>query len=352
MKIKLLYDKAAWLIENGAPPSECDTYHAVADLNRGNMPDGLWAWTIKRLNIYGQNEPYAFSSAHNVGEPTWAPNQTPETAVAAHRRARIQLQAERIAEAIKKVLQLTQDLDKVHPVVKQLVPIEMVTEGLTPEEATKYRQRVDSSLRAFDFEGMPVAVSGGSVVPLYLQPLDEEDAPADALATLRGLEATYKEKLEKVNKTFEVNLANAQRANVARIRLKILQSIKDSEAAKANKDKEVEERRKKRLETGTVVIEFGGRGPEWSAPWGAIADLDAAGNLSYDFDKASFEGEPRDGGTLTIKAVPGDIVVYGQKNYKKSRLSSSYLQILNEDGSLSDTSRTVARNRLKKLRNK
>jgi len=90
----------------------------------------------------------------------------------------------------------------------------------------------------------------------------------------------------------------------------------DAEAAeKIEKAAKMAAKLARRAEIGAVEIEITRCDRDWGTPWGAKV-TGGRGKDDYDFDVASY-----DLGTeiLTITCAPGDVIAWGQKNFRKPK---------------------------------
>lgn len=74
----------------------------------------------------------------------------------------------------------------------------------------------------------------------------------------------------------------------------------------------------RRAEIGGVEIEISRGDRDWGVPWGATVTCGKTGGAkdSYEFEAGTYDLATE---TLTIKCQPGDIIAWGQKNYRKPR---------------------------------
>jgi hypothetical protein len=71
----------------------------------------------------------------------------------------------------------------------------------------------------------------------------------------------------------------------------------------------------RRAEIGAVEIEITRGDKDWGTPWGAIV-TSAKGRDNYDFSVADYDIATE---ILTIKCVPGSVIAWGQKNFRKPK---------------------------------
>jgi seryl-tRNA synthetase len=72
----------------------------------------------------------------------------------------------------------------------------------------------------------------------------------------------------------------------------------------------------RRAEIEAVEIEIErGNARDWGTPWGAVVTA-ARGKDQYDFDAADYDLSNE---VLTIRCQPGDVIAWGQKNYRKPK---------------------------------
>jgi hypothetical protein len=79
----------------------------------------------------------------------------------------------------------------------------------------------------------------------------------------------------------------------------------------------------------------------YGRPWGAVVTFDAANKAQYDFKAGSFLGE-RGSGEVVLICNPGDVVAFGQKDYRKTRGTENDWYIVLADGTLEETTKGAA----------
>lgn len=75
------------------------------------------------------------------------------------------------------------------------------------------------------------------------------------------------------------------------------------------------EKKSRRAAIGAVEISITRGGREWGVPWGATVTAGRGAKDTYDFDAGSYDLATE---ILTIKCQPGDVIAWGQKNYRKA----------------------------------
>lgn len=115
------------------------------------------------------------------------------------------------------------------------------------------------------------------------------------------------------------------------------------EAAKAERerkeqeirDQEAKVRREKyarRLETGIVEIPLSrGDRKDWGEPWIAKLASKNGKRPDYDFSEGSYDTASE---VLSIPCKPGDVIAYGQKNYRKPKKTIHETRKMEDDGRL------------------
>ena len=71
----------------------------------------------------------------------------------------------------------------------------------------------------------------------------------------------------------------------------------------------------RRAEIGAVEIEISRGDRDWGTPWGAKVSC-GRGKDDYDFAAATYDLGTE---TLTIRCAPGDVIAWGQKNFRKPK---------------------------------
>ena len=111
----------------------------------------------------------------------------------------------------------------------------------------------------------------------------------------------------------------AKAAAIAAAKLEIEAAIKaqeDAEAAeKAERDAKFAAVLARRAEIGAIEIEISRGDRDWGTPWGAKVSC-GNGKEDYDFSAATYDLGTE---TLTIHCAPGDVIAWGQKNFRKPR---------------------------------
>lgn len=95
--------------------------------------------------------------------------------------------------------------------------------------------------------------------------------------------------------------------------------------AKAAKDAAAAERLAaklaRRAEIGAVEIDITRGDRDWGVPWGAVVTAGRGRRDDYDFDAGSYDLSAE---VLTIRCAPGDVIAWGQKNYRKPKRTLHY----------------------------
>lgn len=107
--------------------------------------------------------------------------------------------------------------------------------------------------------------------------------------------------------------------------------------AKAAKDEEARllaEKLKQRLETGIVTVPFTrGSRNEWGEPWIAKVSSRNGRKPEYEFSEGSYDAATE---VLSIPCKPGEVIAWGQKNYKKASRTIHKVKRMEGDGRLTD----------------
>ena len=90
---------------------------------------------------------------------------------------------------------------------------------------------------------------------------------------------------------------------------------KEKEREETDKRIRYAEKLKRRAEIGGVEVEISRGGREWGTPWGALV-TSVSGKENYDFSVSVYDLSKE---ILTIKCSPGDVIAWGQKNFRKAR---------------------------------
>ena len=90
---------------------------------------------------------------------------------------------------------------------------------------------------------------------------------------------------------------------------------KEKEREETDKRIRYAEKLKRRAEIGGVEVEISRGGREWGTPWGALV-TSVSGKENYDFSVSVYDLSKE---ILTIKCSPGDVIAWGQKNFRKGR---------------------------------
>jgi hypothetical protein len=104
-----------------------------------------------------------------------------------------------------------------------------------------------------------------------------------------------------------------------------------AEVAKQAKDSARAAKLAERLKSGIVTIELSrGSRSEWGEPWIAKV-LRVNGKSEYDFSAGSYDTATE---TFSIPCKPGDVIAYGQKNYRKAKRTIKEVRKMRADGAL------------------
>jgi hypothetical protein len=88
----------------------------------------------------------------------------------------------------------------------------------------------------------------------------------------------------------------------------------------------------RRLETGVVKIPITRNNrAEWGEPWIAKVTSRNGRKPDYDFSSGSYDTATA---TLSIPCKPGDVIAYGQKNYRKPKKTIHIIERMTETGKL------------------
>ena len=90
---------------------------------------------------------------------------------------------------------------------------------------------------------------------------------------------------------------------------------KEKEREETEKKERYAEKLKRRAEIGGIEVEISRGGREWGTPWGALV-TSVSGKENYDFSVSVYDLSKE---ILTIKCSPGDVIAWGQKNFRKGR---------------------------------
>ena len=105
---------------------------------------------------------------------------------------------------------------------------------------------------------------------------------------------------------------------------------KEKEREETEKKERYAEKLKRRAEIGAVEIEISRGGREWGTPWGALV-TSVSGKENYDFSVSVYDLSKE---ILTIKCSPGDVIAWGQKNFRNARRTIHERRKVCEDWSL------------------
>jgi hypothetical protein len=112
-----------------------------------------------------------------------------------------------------------------------------------------------------------------------------------------------------------------------------VKEMEEKAAAEAAEKIRIAELRKKRLETGIYERhETRGDRREWGEPW--IAKLSPTTNgrkPDYDFSVGSYDLATE---TLSIPCKPGEVIAFGQKNYRRPKKTIHEIRKMMDDGSM------------------
>ena len=102
----------------------------------------------------------------------------------------------------------------------------------------------------------------------------------------------------------------------------------DAEEAKQKNAEALKVLLARRVETETVEVKISrGDSREWGTPWGAIVAVHSGKN-SYDFSASEYDLATE---VLTIKCQQGEVIAWGQKNFRKPRKSTHERRKVNTD---------------------
>jgi hypothetical protein len=147
------------------------------------------------------------------------------------------------------------------------------------------------------------------------------------------LAAAYAAYLDRKNECERVTAAAREAAIAAK-------AAEIEAAQKAHEDKqqaarEAEEAQRlaklaRRKELGAVEVHITRGDKDWGTPWGAVVKA-VRGKDNYDFDAAEYDLSTE---MLTIKCQPGDVIAWGQKNFRKPKRTVHERRKVAEDFSL------------------
>lgn len=139
--------------------------------------------------------------------------------------------------------------------------------------------------------------------------------------TIARLSAEAEQKNVEVRKSVEPLIEVAKRAHAEK-----------EAAAKQAAEAEKQAKFAKRLETGVVEIpmERGSR-QEWGEPWIAKLSSRNGKRPEYDFSQGSYDAATE---VLSIPCVPGEVIAYGQKNYRKPKRTIHEVKKMTDSGAL------------------
>lgn len=87
-----------------------------------------------------------------------------------------------------------------------------------------------------------------------------------------------------------------------------------------------------RLESGVYTVECSrGDRSDWGEPWIAKVTTRNGKRPEYDFGAGSYDLATE---TLSIPCVPGDVIAYGQKNYRKPKKTIHEILRMRDDGAM------------------
>ena len=106
----------------------------------------------------------------------------------------------------------------------------------------------------------------------------------------------------------------------------------ESEAAKAANQQAEQAKFAKRLETGVLEVELSrGNRSDWGEPWIAKVSTGNGRRPEYNFSEGSYDVVKE---VLSIACKPGDVVAYGQKNYRKAKKTIHHILKMNSQGGM------------------
>lgn len=111
------------------------------------------------------------------------------------------------------------------------------------------------------------------------------------------------------------------------------QAAAKAAAERAAKEEAWRAKLARRAELGAVEIHISRGDRDWGVPWGAVVRSARPGSRrdTYDFTPASYDLRTE---VLTIRCQPGDIIAWGQRNYRRPKRSIHERRLVNPDWSL------------------
>lgn len=151
-----------------------------------------------------------------------------------------------------------------------------------------------------------------------------------------GLSPEVSAKVSEVYNRLEAELAErnrlAQEAAQPAIEAAKAEAERKAAEEKAAREAEKQARFKRRLETGIVEIPMTrGDRSEWGEPWIAKLHTRNGRKPEYDFSAGKYDAATE---TLSIPCKPGEIIAYGQKNYRKPKRTIHNVRRMRDDGAL------------------
>lgn len=208
-------------------------------------------------------------------------------------------------------------------------PVDQWPVRLETGEVNEYGVRYTRPKWSLDWAAIPSAYPGG-----YVDRLPPRSAPGvrEALEEFAAAAAAFRQARDAV----EAELRQRTEAARQAARAAVADQIAAVRAEQARREEEERARAAAglaakladRAARGGVTIQISRGDPrEWGTPWGAVV-RPGKGRQQYDFSAASYDAASE---TLFIRCAPGDVIAWGQKNYRRPKRTLHEVRRVTED---------------------